>query len=111
MRARRYETYPKGYIMQKLTGRQVRHLRGLGHHLHPVVMIGKEEVSESLIRSVEEALDAHELIKVKIQEGCMLDRKEAAEMLAERSGAAVVQILGKTILLFRRSPEGKVELP
>jgi RNA-binding protein len=97
--------------MQKLTGKQGRHLRGLGHHLHPVVMIGKEEISESLIRSVEEALDAHELIKIKLQEGYLMDRKEAAEILAERTGAAVVQILGKTILLFRRSPEEKVELP
>jgi RNA-binding protein len=97
--------------MQKLTGKQVRHLRGLGHHLHPVVMIGKEEIRESLIKSVEEALDAHELIKIKLQEGYLMDRKEAAEILAERTGAAVVQILGKTILLFRRSPEEKVELP
>lgn len=96
--------------MQKLTGRQVRHLRGLGHHLHPVVMIGKEEVSESLIRSVEAALDSHELIKVKIQEGCLMDRKEAAEILSEQTGATVVQILGKTILLFRRSPEEKIDL-
>jgi RNA-binding protein len=97
--------------MQKLTGKQVRHLRGLGHHLHPVVMIGKEEVSESLIRSVEEALDAHELIKIKLQEGALTDRKEAAEILAERTGAAVIQILGKTILLFRRSPAEKIEMP
>jgi len=97
--------------MQKLTGKQVRHLRGLGHHLHPVVMIGKEEISESLIRSVEEALDAHELIKIKLQEGYLMDRKEAAEILAERTGAAVIQILGKTILLFRRSPAEKIEMP
>ena len=97
--------------MQKLTGKQVRHLRGLGHHLYPVVMIGKEEVSESLIRSVEEALDAHELIKIKLQEGALTDRKEAAEILAERTGAAVIQILGKTILLFRRSPAEKIEMP
>jgi RNA-binding protein len=97
--------------MQKLTGKQVRHLRGLGHHLHPVVMIGKEEVSDALIRSVEEALDAHELIKVKLQEGCLMDRKEVAESLAERTAAAVVQVLGKTILLFRRGVEEKIELP
>ena len=97
--------------MQKLTGKQVRHLRGLGHHLHPVVMIGKEEVSDALATSVEEALETHELIKVKLQEGCMMDRKEVAEILAERTGAAVVQVLGKTILLFRRGAEAKIDLP
>lgn len=97
--------------MQKLTGRQIRHLRGLGHHLNPVVMVGKEEVSDALIKSVEEALDTHELIKIRIQEGCLRDRKEVAEILADRTGAVVVQILGNTFLLFRRSPERKVELP
>jgi len=97
--------------MQKLTGKQVRHLRGLGHHLHPVVMIGKEEVSDALIRSVEEALDAHELIKVKLQEGCLMDRKEVAESLSESTGATVVQVLGRTILLFRRGVEEKIDLP
>lgn len=97
--------------MQKLTGKQVRHLRGLGHHLQPVVMIGKEEVSDALATSVEEALETHELIKVKLQEGCIMDRKDVAEILAERTGAAVVQVLGKTILLFRRAAEAKIDLP
>lgn len=97
--------------MPKLTGKQVRFLRGLGHHLKPVVLIGKEEITPPLLASVEEALAAHELIKVKIQEGCLLDRRDVAQILAERTDAAVAQILGRTILLYRPGEKQKIELP
>lgn len=97
--------------MQQLTGKQVRFLRGLGHHLQPVVMIGKEALSDAVLASLEEALEAHELIKVKLQEGCPLDRREAAMTLAEKTGSAVAQVLGKTILLYRQGEKPKVNLP
>ncbi|NOY13211.1 MAG: ribosome assembly RNA-binding protein YhbY [Deltaproteobacteria bacterium] len=93
----------------KLTGKQARYLRGLGHHLKPVVFIGKEEVN--VLAAVEEALNAHELIKVKLQDGCLSDRKEVAGELAERSAAAIAQILGRTILLYRPNKEQKILLP
>jgi RNA-binding protein len=95
----------------QLTGKQIRYLRGLGHHLKPVVMIGKGEISERLVASVEEALSAHELIKVKLQEGCDLDRGEAARTLAEQTGSEIAQILGKTFLLFRPSEAKRIEFP
>lgn len=98
-------------MAQQLTGKQVRFLRGQGHHLNPVVMIGKEGISSNLIDSTEEALDQHELIKIKLQESCLLERKEVAEDLASQTGAAVVQVLGRTILLFRRSDKELIALP
>jgi len=94
-----------------LTGKQVRFLRGLGHHLNPVVMVGRGELSEAVLRSTEAALNAHELIKVKLQEGCNLDRREVAADLATRTGAQVAQILGKTFLLYREAEEKKISLP
>jgi len=94
-----------------LKGKQIRFLRGLGHHLKPVVMVGKDEISEQLISAVQEALQAHELIKLKIQEGCLLDRKEVAQILAEKTAADVVQILGRTILLYQQGEEPQIELP
>ncbi len=97
--------------MTKLTGKQGRFLKGLGHHLNPVVMVGKEEVTPALLTSLEEALRVHELIKVRVQEGCVMDRKEVAALLAKESGAAVVQVLGRTILLYRPAEERKIELP
>jgi RNA-binding protein len=94
-----------------LTGKQARYLRGLGHHLKPVVMLGKEEVNAAVIAATEEALEAHELIKIKLQEGCLSDRKEVAAELAEATGSAVAQILGKMILLYRPGKEPKIQFP
>lgn len=94
-----------------LTGKQIRYLRGLGHHLNPVVMIGRSELSDAVLRTTEEALNIHELIKVKLQEGCELDRREAAAELATRTGAQVAQVLGKTFLLYREAEEKKIILP
>ena len=94
-----------------LTGKQSRFLRGLGHHLNPIVMIGRGELSDAVLRSTDEALKVHELIKVRLQEGCDLDRHEVATELAEKSGAQVAQILGKTFLLYREAEEKKITLP
>ncbi|MEJ2199989.1 MAG: ribosome assembly RNA-binding protein YhbY [Desulfuromonadaceae bacterium] len=97
--------------MHKLTGKQIRFLRGLGHHLNPVVMVGKEAVSPTVLEALHEALECHELIKVKIQEGCLLDRKEVAETISRETSAATVQVLGKTLIFYRPGKEQKIELP
>ena len=98
-------------MSQQLTGKQNRYLRGLGHHLQPVVMIGRDDISKNVIQSVEEALEMHELIKIKLQEGCSLDRQEVADSLAQHCNAAIAQLLGKTILLFRPSENALITLP
>lgn len=94
-----------------LTGKQKRFLRALGHSLKPVIMVGKSEVSEALAKETLTALEAHELIKVKLLESCQLDRNEVAELLAKGCVAEVAQILGRTILLYRQGEEPKLELP
>lgn len=95
----------------QLSGKQNRYLRGLGHHLKPIVFVGKEEVNEAVIQATDEALQAHELIKVKLQDGCLSDRKDVATDLAAATGAAVAQVLGKSILLYRPAVEPKINLP
>ena len=94
-----------------LTGKQNRYLRGLGHNLQPFVMIGKHHLSKDVIKAADEALEIHELIKVRIQEGCLEDRKIVASELATETGSAVVQILGKTFLLYRPGEEQTITLP
>lgn len=94
-----------------LTGKQKRHLRGLGHGLKPVILIGKKEIDEPLIAETEAALACHELIKVKVLENCMLDRHEAAESLSEATGSDIAQILGKTFLLYRAAEKPVISLP
>jgi RNA-binding protein len=94
-----------------LTGKQKRFLRGLGHNLKPAVMIGKGEISEAVCGETAAALESHELIKIKILESCLTDRHEIAESLADECSAEVVQVLGRTILLYRAGREPRIELP
>ncbi|MBX3185576.1 MAG: ribosome assembly RNA-binding protein YhbY [Labilithrix sp.] len=95
-----------------LSGRAIRHLRGLGHHLEPVLQIGKEGITDAVVAAAREQLLAHELIKVKIGTESPADRKDAGPELATRTGATLAQILGRTLLLYRRHPnKPKIELP
>jgi RNA-binding protein len=89
-----------------LTTRQRCHLRGLGHHLEPVVLVGKDGVSDALCEAIREALFRHELIKLRLAETVEGDRHELAAELANRCRAALVQVLGRTLLLYRRRPGG-----
>lgn len=95
----------------KLTESQKRHLRGLGHHLKPVVWIGQHGLKESVMAEIELALDSHELIKVKIA----ADRETRAEIASEISGqtqAEPIHSIGQMLILFRRNADKpKVVLP
>lgn len=82
-----------------------RRLRAAGHHLAPVVQVGKEGVTEAVLRQLDGALAAHELVKVKIGTESPEDRFEAAGRLGAESGAAVAQVLGRTVLVYRKHPE------
>ena len=92
-------------VGMELTGKQRRYLRGRGHDLRPSVYVGKEGISDRVVRSIEDAYRNCELIKVKVERGCPLDRKEAGAVLAKASGSHLVQILGRSILLYRHDAE------
>jgi RNA-binding protein len=100
---------------KKLTGKQKRYLRSLGHHLKPLVMLGREGITDNVINAAHAVLGAHELLKVKIGNGFPLEKGEAAAAIAERTGSEVIQILGKTFLVFRANPdrndEQRIKLP
>lgn len=91
--------------MSVLTGKQRRQLRALGHALEPIVQIGKEGVTGGVTKALDAALEAHELVKVKLGSSAPDDRHDAAEALAKRTRSQLVQVLGKVILLYRRHPE------
>lgn len=95
-----------------LSGKAIRHLRGLGHHLDPVVQIGKDGITDAVVAATREALHAHELVKVKVGGEAPVDRKEAGDELAKRAGATLAQTLGRTFLLYKRHPHRpKIVLP
>jgi len=82
-----------------------RKLRGHGHALGPLVQIGKAGVTGGVVAQLTQALFDHELVKVKIGSECPVDRFEVAERLADEPGVNVVQIVGRTILLYKRHPK------
>ncbi|WP_437760478.1 ribosome assembly RNA-binding protein YhbY [Sorangium sp. So ce1389] len=95
-----------------LTGKQRRHLRALGHHLDPIVQLGKAGLTDGVVAAVEAAVERHELVKVRLGTECPDDLGDVADALSERLRAEVAQTLGRTILLYRRHPkEPKIKLP
>ncbi len=95
-----------------LTGKDRIYLRGLGHHLKPVMQVGKDGVSKEFVANLEEILERHELVKVRVLENAPEGRKAVARRIEAATGCAVVQIIGKVILLYRPSREDpRIELP
>ena len=82
-----------------------RALRAAGHHLAPVVQVGKEGVSPAVLAQLDAALLAHELVKVKIGGEGPQGRIEAAAALGGLPGVHLAQLLGRTVLAYRRHPE------
>lgn len=96
-----------------MTSKQRAYLKGLAMNLTPILQMGKGGVTPENTASVEEALEARELIKISVLQNCQEDPKEIAETLAERTHASVVQIIGKKIVLYRpgKKENKKIELP
>jgi RNA-binding protein len=79
-------------------------LRAAGHHLSPVVQVGKEGVTAAVLKQLDEALLAHELVKVKVGAEAPEDRFETAERVAAGAGRQLAQLLGRTLLVYRKHP-------
>lgn len=95
-----------------LTGKQKSFLRSKAHHLQPLVQIGKNGITESVIDQIEEALEAKELIKVTVLQNCGEDKNEIALHLSKVDGIHIVQTIGNIIVLYKESVEKKtIELP
>lgn len=96
----------------KLTGKQTRHLRSLAHHLKPAVLIGQHRVTEGVIKHVDEELENHELIKIKLLDAEKEEVREAEEVLLQRTQAHKVQVIGHTLVLYRpRKEDPTIRLP
>jgi len=86
---------------------QKKHLRGIAHHLNPVIIIGQNGLSDGLMNELESTLDHHELIKIKIAAGDREERKEIIETVCNTTGAELVQAIGKVFVIYRPNPEKK----
>ncbi len=97
-----------------LTSTQRASLRRLAADMPAVMQIGKGGLTENLYKTVSDALEARELIKLSVLETADCTPNQAAEMLAEALSATVVCVIGRKLILFRRSLNQKnrhIELP
>jgi RNA-binding protein len=98
--------------VDKLSGKQRRHLRALGQALAATLHVGHDGVTDAVVRQADVLLDAHELIKVRVSENAPASRHDVADELAARTKAHLAQVLGRTALLYRgRKEEPAIVLP
>lgn len=90
-----------------MTSKQRAYLKGLAMNLDPIYQVGKASVTPEFIEGIREALEKRELIKISVLKNCADDPKELAVLIAERSGAQVVQVIGKKIVLYKESCDHK----
>ncbi|MFP5404084.1 MAG: ribosome assembly RNA-binding protein YhbY [Gammaproteobacteria bacterium] len=97
--------------MKSLTPAQRQHLKGMAHGLQPVVMIGNQGLTAAVLKEVERALAAHELIKIKAASDEAGTRRAWMEEICAATGAAPVQQIGKVLVVYRRSDKPVIALP
>ena len=93
--------------MAELTSRQRAKLRGMANTLEAILYIGKEGITDNVVKETYDALEARELIKCSVQNGCELSAKEACQALCGKTHAQPVQCIGKRFVLYRESRENK----
>ena len=88
-----------------ITGKQVRQLRSLAHHLDPIVFIGKQGITPTIVSQTNALLEGKELIKCTVH----LDTQEAAFMLADATESEMIQVIGHKFVLYRESQRDDIE--
>ena len=88
-----------------MRGKERAELRSEAHHLDPTVHVGQQGLTPAVITSLDDALRARELVKVKLGYKEDIKPKEVAESLALATNSAIVQVIGRTATLFRENPE------
>ena len=95
-----------------LTSKQRAYLRGLANSYETILIVGKGEITDNIIMQADTALTARELIKGKVLETSAYSSREAADLIAEKCAADVVQVIGSKFVLYRANPkEPKIVLP
>jgi len=99
-------------VFAMLKGKQKRFLRALGTGIDPILQIGKAGITDNTVKQLDDALEARELVKVRVLPNSGQEVKEVAEALKDKVNAELVQVIGNNFLLYRKSKEKpKIELP
>lgn len=107
----RFQSQRKQKRQMNLNNKQKQHLKGLAHPLKPVVMLGNNGLTEGVLAEIEQALEHHELIKVKIAAEERETKTLIAEAIVRETGASNVQVIGGILVLYRPTKERKITLP
>ena len=94
-----------------LNKKQIQHLKGLAHSLKPVVLLGSNGLTEAVVAEIDYALSHHELIKVKIPTDDREVKSLIVDAICNETGATKVQVIGKTLVIYRQSDEKKIHIP
>ena len=94
-----------------LSNKQKQFLKGEAHSLKPVVLLGSNGLTEGVVVEIQSALEIHELIKVKVPTDDRETKKLIFDAIVRETGATKLQTIGHTIVLYRQSPEKKIQLP
>lgn len=97
--------------MTILSTKQKQFLKGLAHHLSPVVMLGGNGLTEGVLAEIDNALNHHELIKVKIAGADRETKQLIIDAIVRETQSSNVQTIGHILVLYRPSKEGKIQLP
>ena len=95
----------------ELTSKQRAQLRGLANNIDTILIVGKDGIGDNLVKQANDALEARELIKGRVLENSMLSPREAAEELAVKARAEVVQVIGTKFVLYRKSHRKDLKNP
>lgn len=90
---------------KKLTGKQARYLRSLGHSLKPLLQVGKTGITDNFIDQARKTLDTHELIKIKLGKSSPANMEETTNQLTSKIPCQLAQSIGKTLLLYKQKEE------
>jgi len=94
-----------------VTDKQKRYLKGLAHSIKPVVMVGNSGLTDAVLAEIDNALEHHELIKVRVSGQERADRKAMLDHIAEKTGADLVQVIGHIGGFYRPAKEPSIQLP
>lgn len=97
--------------MTTLNAKQISHLRALSHGLHPIVMVGNNGLSATVLKEIDVSLKAHELIKIKVFSDDRELRKQMLETICRQLDAAPVHHIGKQLVVYRPAEPPKLILP
>jgi RNA-binding protein len=94
-----------------LNKKQIQHLKSVAHPLKPIVLLGNNGLTEAVVAEIDYALNHHELIKVKIPTDERDTKALIVEAICRETNAINIQVIGKTLVIYRQTAEKKIRIP